>query len=160
MRQLERQATSVRLLADIDRRRPAGVHQHHHLADLDALVTGMRRVRQRCTAGVVVGENGRHQIGQRRSHAVEVREGAVAVPEETHHRHHAVDRVVELRRRRQVARLEGLTQRQEVEQQLDQRSGLRLTWPPSARIWRSISVMSCLTALRMCRACPAMQSAA
>ena len=38
--------------------------------------------------------------------------------------------------------------------------GLRLMCPPSGRIWRSISATSCLTALRMCRAWPDMQSAA
>ena len=53
-----------------------------------------------------------------------MREGAVAVPEEAHHRHHAVDGVVELRRRRDVARRERLAQRQEIEQQFDQRAGI------------------------------------
>ena len=114
----------MRLLADADRRRAAGVHQQHHLAELDALVAGVRRVGQRRAARVVIGEDGRHQVGQRRPHAVEMREGAVAVPEEAHHRHHAVDGVVELRRRRDVARLERLPQRQEIEQQLDQRAGI------------------------------------
>jgi hypothetical protein len=60
MRQLERQTAGVRFLADIDRRRPARVHQQHHLADLDALVTRVRRVGERRAARVVVGEDGRH----------------------------------------------------------------------------------------------------
>ena len=71
----------------------AGVHQQHGRRRLDALVAGMRRVRQRRAARVVIGEHGGEQIGRRRAHAVEQREVAVAVAEEAQHRHHAVDGV-------------------------------------------------------------------
>ena len=98
--------------------------------------------------------------GKRRAHAVEMREGAVAVAEEAHHRHHAVDGVVELRRRRDVARLEGLPQRQEIEQQLDQRAGIAADVAAVGQDLPSISATSCLMVPRMCRAWPAMQSAA
>ena len=37
---------------------------------------------------------------------------------------------------------------------------LRLTWPPSGRIWRSTSATSRATARRMWRCCPAMHNAA
>ena len=84
----------------------------------------MGRVGDRFAARVVVGEHGREPIARRRTHAVEMREHAVAVAKEPQHRHHAVDRVVEGRGRRHVARREGLAQRQEVEQQLDQRAGV------------------------------------
>ena len=53
-----------------------------------------------------------------------MREVAVAVPEEAQHRHHAVDRVVERGGGGDVARREGLAQRQQIEQQLDQRAGI------------------------------------
>ena len=82
----------------------------------------MRRIGERRAAGVVIGQDRRHDVGQGRPHAVEMREVSVAVPEKTHHRHHPVDGVVELRRRRDVARREGMAQRQEIEQQFDQRT--------------------------------------
>ncbi len=40
----------------------------------------------------------------------------------------------ERRRRLQIARREQLAQRQQVGEQLDQRAGLRLMWPPSGKI--------------------------
>src|SRR5512133_3253657 len=72
-RELEREAASVRLLAYRHRRRAAGIHQDQLARALQALVTGMRRVRERRAAGVVVGENGGDEIGWRRPHAVEER---------------------------------------------------------------------------------------
>ena len=108
----------------LERRRLAGVHQHQQVLRFDALVAGVRRVGERRAARVVVGEDGGDQIGLGRPHAVELREVAVGMTEEAQHRHHAVDRVVELRRRRDVARRERLAQRQQIEQHLDQGAGI------------------------------------
>ncbi len=44
--------------------------------------------------------------------------------EEAQHRHHAVDRIQQRRRRRDVARGKGLPQRQQIAQQFDQRAGI------------------------------------
>ena len=52
--------------------------------------------------------------------------------------HHAVDGVWEASGGGSCAR-RNLPKRQEIEQQLDQRIGLRLMWPPSGRIWRCSS---------------------
>ncbi len=101
-----------------------GIHDHQQVVGFEALIAGVRRVSERCAARVVVGEDGGDQIRRGRAHAVEVREVAVAVPEEAQHRHHAVDGVVERGRRRDVARGERLSQRQEIEQQFDQRAGI------------------------------------
>ena len=113
-RQFERQAAGMRVLADIRRRRRAGVDDDGRRAGIEALKAGMRHVRHRRAVGVVIGEQRRHQIGRRAAHAVEQRETAVAVAEEAQHRHHAVDRVEQRRRRRDVARGKGLPQRQQV----------------------------------------------
>ncbi len=59
-----------------------------------------------------------------RPHAVEQRKAAVAVAEEAQHRHHAVDGVEQRRRRRNVAGRERGAQRQQVDQDLDQRTGI------------------------------------
>ena len=56
-------------------------------ACLDPLVAGMRRTRERCAARVVVSQDGGDQVRLGRTHAVEMREVAVAVPEEAQHRH-------------------------------------------------------------------------
>ena len=84
----------------------------------------MRRVRHRRAARVVISEHGGEPVDRRRPHAVELREIAVGVTEEAQHRHHAVDGVVERRRRRQAARGKQLPQRQQVHQQVDQRAGV------------------------------------
>ena len=123
-RQFERQAAGMRFLADRDRRRLAGVHQQRGLPGVDALIAGMRRVRHRRAARVVIGEHGGEQIDRRRPHAVELREIAVGVAEEAQHRHHAVDGVVERGRRLQMARREQLAQRQQIDQQFDQHAGI------------------------------------
>ena len=60
-------------------------------ARLQALVAGMRRVMDRLAAHVVVGEQRREVVGGGDAHAVEMRQGAVAMPEEAHHRQHPVD---------------------------------------------------------------------
>ena len=60
-----------------------------------------------------------------------------------------------------VARRERLAQRQEIEQQLDQRAGIAAD---VAAVGQDLPIelarRSCLIALRRCRACPAMHSAA
>ena len=114
----------MRLLAHARSAAGAGIHQQQQVLGFDALIAGMLRVRDRRAARIVVGEQRREQIGRRRAHAVEEREIAVAVPEEAQHRHHAVDGVEQRRRRRDIARGEGLAQRQQVEQQLDQGAGI------------------------------------
>ncbi len=110
------------VVADVWRRRRAGVHDHGHGAGIEPLKAGMRHVRHRCAVGIVIGEQGRQQVGRRAAHAVEQRKAAVAVAEEAQHRHQAVDRVQQRRRRRDVAGGEGLPQRQQVDQKFDQRS--------------------------------------
>ena len=95
--QLERQAAGVRLVAQRQRRRRSGIDDQQGIADLHALIAGVRRIRDRRAARIVVGEHGRDQIGAGRPHAVEQREVAVAVAEEAQHRHHAVDRIVQRR---------------------------------------------------------------
>ena len=92
-RQFEREATGMRFLADIRRRRRPGVHDDGRRAGIEALEAGMRHVRHRHAVGVVIGEQGGHQVRGRVAHAVEQRKAAVAVTEETQHRHHAVNRI-------------------------------------------------------------------
>ena len=87
---------------------------------LQALVAGMRRVLDRLAAHVVVGQQRREMVGGRHAHAVEMRQGAVAMAEQAHHRQHAVDRVQQRLRRVDLAAGEHLAQRQEIEQQFDQ----------------------------------------
>ena len=123
-RELEREAAGVRFLAYRHRRRAAGIHQDQRARALQALVTGMGRVRERRAAGVVVGENGGDEIGRSRTHAIEEREVAVAVPEEAQHRHHAIDGIEQRWRRHEIAGGERGPQRQEVNQQLDERTGI------------------------------------
>ena len=121
-RQFERQAAGMGVVADAGRRRRAGVDDDSGLAGVEALEAGMRHVRHRRAVGVVIGEQRGEQVGRGRAHAVEQGEIAVAVPEEAQHRHHAVDRIEQRRRRRDVARGKSLPQRQEVDQELDQRA--------------------------------------
>ena len=118
--ELEGKAAGVGLVAHQEGRRRAGVGDDEAGSRVEPLVARVARVRYRRAARVVIGEHGGEQIGRRRAHAVELREGAVAVTEEAQHRHHAVDGVLQRRRRRHVARLESLPQRQEIEQDLDQ----------------------------------------
>ena len=108
----------------LDRRRAADIHDQHAAAGFDPLIGGMWRVRQRRAAGLVVGQQGQQQIGRRRAHAVEMREGAVGMAEEPQHRHHAVDGVEQRLRRRDVARGERLAQRQQLQQNLDDGAGV------------------------------------
>ena len=150
----------MRLLADRERRRAAGIHQDDGAGGFDALIAGMRRVGDRRAAGVVIGEDGGEQVGRRRPHAVEQREIAVAMPEEAQHRHHAVDGVEQRRRRRDVARREHLAQRQEIEQQLDQRARIAADMAAVGQDLPLELVGSRLVAARMWRAWPAMHSAA
>ena len=92
---------------------------------------------------------------------LKMREIAVAMPEETHHRHHPVDGVVELRRRRDVARGKGVAQRQQIEQQLDQRAGVAAD---VAAVRQDLALQLVDQLLDRSRACgapgPAMHSAA
>ena len=106
----------MRLLAERERRHAAGVQDDEGAGGLDALKAGMGRVRDRRAAGVVIGEDGGQLVPRRRTHAVEQSEMPVAMPEEAQHRHHAVDRVEQRRRRRNVARGEYLAQREEIDQ--------------------------------------------
>ena len=83
----------------VEGRRGAGVHQHDRCAGGDPLVAGMRRVVDRASRAR------RHRPGSwprgrsGRAGPVELREVAVAVPEEAQHRRHAVDRGDERLRR-------------------------------------------------------------
>ena len=113
------------------------------LAGVDALIAGMRRVRHRRAARVVIGEHGGEQVDLGRAHAVELREIAVAVAEEAQHRHHAVDGVVERRRRlRRCARENNCRSGSRSSSSSISAPGLRLMWPPSGRIWRCSSSIS------------------
>ena len=128
-RQFERQAAGVGIVADARRRRRPGIHDDGHRAGVEPLEAGMRHVRHRHAVGVVIGEQRRHQIGRRAAHAVEQRKAAVAMAEEAQHRHHAVDRIEQRRRRRDVAGGKGLPQRQEIAEQIDQRAGVARNVP-------------------------------
>ena len=114
----------MRLLAHADRRGAAGIGDQEQRAGLHALISAVRRIGERRAARVVVGEHGGQQIRRGRAHAVEQRKIAVAMPEETQHRHHAIDGVEQCRRRRHVAGGERLLERQEIEQELDQSRGI------------------------------------
>ena len=94
-----------------DQQRAPGLH---------ALVAGMRRVVDRLAAHVVVGEERRQMVGGRDAHAVEMRQGAVPMAEQAHHRQHAVDGVEQRLRRVDLAAGEHLAQGQKIEQQIDQ----------------------------------------
>ena len=110
----------MRLRAHRQRRRRAGIHQHHGAIGFDPLIARMGRVRDRRAARIVIGQDGGEQVGRRRPHAVEQGEAAVAMAEEAQHRHHPVDGVEEGLGGRQVAGREQLAQRQEIDQKLDQ----------------------------------------
>ena len=114
----------MRIQAHLDRRRAAGIGDDDAAMGFEALVRRIGRVRHRRAAGFVIGEQRQQQIGGRRPHAVEMRKGAFGMAEEAQHRHHAVDGVEQRRRRRDVARREGLPQRQQFEQNLDDRAGI------------------------------------
>ena len=105
-RQFKRQAAGMRFLAQDHGRRPAGIHQQRGLPGVDALVTGMRRIRYRRAARIVIGEHGGKQIDRGRPHAVELREISVAMPEKPQHRHDAINGIVERLRRLQLPRRE------------------------------------------------------
>ncbi len=81
--------------------------------------------------------------------------------EEAQHRHHAVDGIEKRLRRRDVARREGLTQRQEFEQDFDDRAGIAAGM---AAIGKNLPLDFAGSAARssdlIWRAWPAMQSAA
>src|ERR1019366_617230 len=69
---------------------------------------------------IVIGKYRRKQFGRRDAHAIEQGEGAVAMPEQTQHRHHPVDRVEELRGGLQPARGIGLPQGKQIWKQVEQ----------------------------------------
>ena len=102
-RKFERETARVRLLVHRDRRCAAGIHHRDRAGALEPLIAGMRRIGERRAARIVVNQHGREQVGFRGPHAVEQREIAVAVAEEAQHRHHAIDRIEQRRRRRGVA---------------------------------------------------------
>ena len=51
------------ILADIRRRRRAGIHDDCHRAGVESLITGMRHRRHRHAVGVIIGKQRRQQIG-------------------------------------------------------------------------------------------------
>ena len=118
-RELEREAAGMGLGRIRDRRRRADVGDQHGLAGLEPLVAGMRRAPHRPAAGALIGQEGRELIGGAAAHAVEAGDAAVAEPQETQQRQHAVDGAGERLRRLEAARRIALAQRQKIEQQLD-----------------------------------------
>ncbi len=125
----------MRFLARGHRRRFAGIHEECRLARLDSLIAGMRCVRDRRAAGIVIGQNRGQQIDRRRAHSVELRKVSVVVPEKAQHRHYTVDGIVKRLRRLQLARGEELTQRQQIGEQFDQSA--RITADMTA-IWQDL----------------------
>ncbi len=117
---LEGEAAGMGICADIRRRRRTGVDDDGHLSGVETLETGMRHACHRRAVGVVIGKQGRDQVGRRAAHAVEHRHRTVTMAKKAQHRHHAVDGVEQRRRRRDVARGKGLPQRQQVDQELDE----------------------------------------
>ena len=118
----DRRASDRRIALAVPLRQAVEQRHLHRVgqSELARGVPGHLTGRHRGDAGVVIGQDCRELIRRRRAHAVELRKGAVAVPEEAQHRHHTVDGVQERRRRRDAARLEGLPQRQEIDEQIDQ----------------------------------------
>jgi hypothetical protein len=106
----------MRFQAQINRWGAAGVDQKGRLSCIDALVAGVRCIRYWSAARIIVCENSRKQIDGGGSHAVELCEIPIAMPEKTQHRHDAIDRVNEGLRRLQLPRGEQLPQRQQVSQ--------------------------------------------
>ena len=78
---------------------------------------------------VVIGGERGHQVGRGRAHAVEQGERAVAVPEQAQMRHHPLDRGQHAARRLEPEGGEGLAQRQEVEQEVDQQARIAREMP-------------------------------
>ena len=76
--------------------------------DCKPLVPGVGRVLYRLRPHVVISKQRGEQVGAGRAHAVEARQRPVAVPEQAQHRHHAVDAVDEIARRREASRRVGL----------------------------------------------------
>ena len=118
--QFEREAAGVGLARERRARRLACIHHQHGLARLDALVAGPGRVLERRGPRVVIGERCRHRVRLGRAHAIEQRQRAVAVSEQAQHRHHAIDGIEQHRRRLEAARRIGLSQGQQVVQQVDE----------------------------------------
>ena len=109
-------------MAGGDRRWSAGIHDDDRAGGFEPLIAGMRGVRDRRAACIIVGQDGGEQIGRRRTHAVEQGKMTVAVAEESQHRHHPIHGIEQRRRGQRVARREDLPQRQQVDQNLDQRT--------------------------------------
>ncbi len=118
-RELEGQAAGRRLLGQGPGRRGAHIGHQQSAPGLQALVAGMGRVVDRLAAHVVIGEQRRQVVGGRHPHAVEMREGAVPMPEQAHHGQHPVDGAQERLGRIDLAAGEHLAQGQQIEQQLD-----------------------------------------
>ena len=78
-------------------RRESRIDQGNGVRCLEALVPRVPRTGERLRPHVVIGEDRRKQVRRRNTHAVEQGERAVAMPEQAQHRHHAIDRVEELR---------------------------------------------------------------
>ena len=121
-RELEGQAARTGFRRLMDRRAGPDVGDEQRLAGLEPLVARMGRVVDRLAAHVVVGEQRRELVGRGYAHAVEMREGAVAVAEQAQHRQHAVDGVESASGRIDLAAREHLAQGQEIEEELDEQA--------------------------------------
>lgn len=116
---LEGQAAGMGLGREVGRRRAAGIGDQDRRPGLDALVAAMRGAGQRRAAHVVIGKHGGKLVGRGVAGAVEAGEAAVALAEITQHRHHPVDRRQEDAGGLLAAGGEGLAERQQVEQHLE-----------------------------------------
>ena len=148
----------MRLLAKRQRRRRAGIHEHEQSLGRHALIAGMRRVARPAPRARRHRQGSSPSDRRRSGPAVEQREISVAVTEETQHRHHAVDGVEQGAGGGMCGRRTPGSGSRSISSS-SSAPGLRLTCPPSGRIWLSSSSPSLLLAVRKC-GCPAMLSAA
>ena len=147
----------MRFLTHCKRRRPAGIHDDDGPRALEPLVAGMGCIGERRPTRVVVRQDGGEQIGPRGPHPVEQREIAIAVAEEAQHRHHAIDRIEQRRRRRNVARGECRAQRQKIDEELDEGAGIAADVPAVREDLPQQFVAESSARRRTWRCCPAMQ---
>ena len=110
----------MRLRAEGNWRRAAGVDEEHRAARLHALVAGIMGARRRCAKRLVIGDQRCHQPAGGGGDAVEMRKGAVAMTEEAKHRHHPVDVVQQPLGRHEPACDQRLPERQQVDEESDQ----------------------------------------
>ena len=144
---LEGQAAGMGLGRIVGGRRPAGVGDEDGGAGLDALIAAVRRAGQRRSADVVIGEHGGELVGRRIARAVEAGEAAVALAEIAEHRHHPVDGRQRMREGWEPRAVKACRSGRRSSRISRIAAGLRLTWPPSGRIWRTSSWSSHLRRL-------------